>query len=228
MKLQTLLYISLIFLAFQSCGVRKFDPSMQNALFSADYQPNAEGKVCTQGYYLPYDADCASFRRGRGFKLSDNGLVTYVNFIKFMIPADSLSNGKMDEYIKSYKYFFEGYYDKGSIYKISGDTLIIDIYKHEYINIKDYWELRTTKYKIIDRETLVEIPTSNDSKEKLRYELCGHRVYRFVPATIFQNEFDTHARNKKWMWKNEEDWKAYKKARDEYKKSLWQQTPCHG
>lgn len=230
MKFNALLYLALIFLVFQSCGVRKFDPSMQNALFSADYKPNTEGNICTQGYYLPYDINCNKFRSGRGFCLSDNGMITYGILFAYMYPMDSLSTNKMDEFIDNGNFDFNYYNNHtektyGGIYKISGDTLITDCYYRIYSTFCDNWGLKTTRYKIIDRETLVEIPTGNDSKEKLRLEFCGPRVYRFVPATKLPDEFISSVRDPKWMWKNEEDWKAYKKARDEYKKSLWQQTP---
>jgi hypothetical protein len=226
MKLQTLLYISLYFLLFPSCDVIKgpemqFDPSLQNALFSADYQPNTEGKLCTQGYYLPYDADCDKFRSGKGFCISDNGLVTIVRFCETLIPRDSFSIDKMDEYIESDDYFLYNSASEGGIYIISGDTLIIDQYDNIYATFHDYWGLTTIKYKIIDNEILEEIPTVSDEKDKLQLEFCGPRVYRFVPATKFQNEFYMRIKNTKWMWKNEEDWKAYKKARNEYKKTHW-------
>ena len=230
MKFNALLYIALLVLVFQSCGVRKFDPNLQNALFSADYKPNTEGKICTQGYYLPYDINCNKFRSGRGFCLSDNGMITYGILFAYMYPMDSLSTNKLDEFIDNGNFDFN-YSDNhtgktyGGIYKVSGDTLITDCYYIINSTFLDNWGLKTTRYKIIDNETLIEIPTSSDRKDKLRYEFCGPRGYRFVPATKLPGEFISSVRDPKWMWKNEEDWRAYKKARDEYKKSLWQQTP---
>lgn len=235
MKLQTLLYISLLFLAFQSCGVikgpeMKFDTCSQNALFTSDYQPNITEKVRTNGYFFLYDQSSSKFLKGIGFRLFDSGVMSNISLYFNGIPEDSMSLDKIDEIVDVSAVFFidSAYGDgpKGGIYKISGDTLIIDRYysDSDYI-FRDNWTIETSKYKVINNEILEEIPTGDNEKDKLRREFSGLRVYRFVPATKLPDEFISSVRDPKWMWKNEEDWRAYKKARDEYKKSLWQQTP---
>lgn len=236
MKLNVLIYTALLSLVLTSCytikgAESKFDENQQCALFAADYHPNQAAILNTQGYYLPYDTELSVFIDGMGFKVFDNGLVTNVELREFMYPKDSLSIDKMDKFIELGNYNFDfvdghtGYYH-GGIYKVLSDTLIVDQYNSSTENsLHDYWILKTNKYKIINNEILEEIPTGDDEKDKLRREFSGLRVYRFVPATKLPDEFISSVRDPKWMWKNEEDWKGYKKARDEYKKSLWQQTP---
>lgn len=204
----------------------KFDRSRQSALFSSGFKPNETGRLKTSGYYLLFDVDCANYLKGQGFRLWDDGAVSNIYFGLIGVSEELLSGEIMDAVIEAEGVSFRdgNYgYSMGGIYKIEGDTLIIDRYFQDDGSWwHDYWTMEKKKYKIIDNGLfLMEI--SSDSccgQDEIRKKFCGDRVFRFVPASMFMNERFLGVKDAKWMWEDEAEWKTYRREWKEWRKKF--------
>ncbi|PKP22645.1 MAG: hypothetical protein CVU05_02955 [Bacteroidetes bacterium HGW-Bacteroidetes-21] len=106
-------------------------------------------------------------------------------------------------------------------YSISGDTIKAKWTNHP-LSISPNWSAWEVWYKIIDKNTLVEISSTplhhmTDSDWK-NFEIYSKRdtipkiPARFVPASVVP-EPNSWLKQKKWYWCNPSDWKNYRKAR---------------
>lgn len=204
----------------------KFDRSRQGALFSSGFKPNETGLLKTSGYYLLFDVDCANYLEGDGFRLWDDGAVSNIYFWLRGVSEELLSGEFIDAVIETGGVLFKdgNYgYSMGGIYKVEGDTLIIDRYfKDDNSWWHDYWTMGKKKYKIIDDGLfLMEIsPDSCCLQDEIREKFCGDRFFRFVPASIFMNERFLGVKDAKWMWEDEAEWKTYRREWKKWRKKF--------
>lgn len=129
----------------------------------------------------------------------------------------------------------------GGIYKIDGDTLIVDIFERTkqtkfggvtpavylpspglnlmfYIN-KDNWvALERRKFVIEDKTTLHLIEFSNANYHNEPIEIDA--LYKFVPTDVVPSRCEADIRKEKWMWAYKEDWEAHKQELKAYKREL--------
>ncbi len=181
-----------ILLMIVGCSIfthHEFDLNKQALRFSNAYRPVEDGRLRTDGYY------CLDK------KLANHNFILYPDgtFLKFIFKDDfkefiGKSIVDIDRLIKisaTCKY--------GGIYKILGDTLLIDCYNSHIgtaMNLfKDY-------YIIVDSVTLLD--------PEWDY------YYRFVPAEGLPSPFEVLVKERKFMWYDEEEWLLYRQQLKEY------------
>jgi len=128
-------------------------------------------------------------------------------------------------------------YESG-VYTLSNDTIEVEAFqKIGYPdNLKKGLFLRVPKlkrFKIIDRNTIEEIDAYNlyEGSYFNYYQVRSFgefvtnvpsyekRIYSFQDSFIFPTA-DIKMKKKKWLWVNKEDWKKWKKNRQEQKKEI--------
>lgn len=169
---------------------------------------------CGDNNFLAYFGDCY------GNAFFDDG--TYVNFgIKKKAGKDN----------KDLILIYES-----GVYALSHDTIEVEAFqKIGYPdNLKEGLFLRVPKlkrFKIIDRNTIEKIDTYNlyedtyfnDHLVRTFGEFVTNvpsyekSIYSFQDSFIFPTA-DIKMKKKKWLWANKEDWKKWKKSRQEQKK----------
>jgi hypothetical protein len=113
------------------------------------------------------------------------------------------------------------------VYKISGDTLVL--YHYDKGHFWKGWALRESRFKIIDKTTILLIY----GKELLKTHEQYYKSINFNPwikngDKLYFNSADSlpasdcWLKEEKWIWRNEQDWKAYmeriKQIKKQYKK----------
>ncbi len=105
----------------------------------------------------------------------------------------------------------------GGIYNISNDTLSVEIYeKANILNISKWYALETRKFIIVDRNTLKLCQLSHANNRIVNV----YGIYKFVNVDTIPSSYDVDIKKQKWMWENEDEWKAYKRELKARKDSL--------
>lgn len=97
------------------------------------------------------------------------------------------------------------------LYKTSNDTIHVTMYSRYYcFTIIDRY-----KFKIIDSEhILLCLYERPEMKPKDYFSEVVNDEYTFVPADSIPIPDNEYWKMKKWYWENENDWKKYKKGKD--------------
>ena len=193
-----------------------FSSSDQDALFSKNYRPNIDNKIETDGYYLYNETDTSSGRRYCDFfVLYEDG--TCATFDLKSQYWDQL--GKTVKNFSSMIFYWNKYFNfySGGIYKINGDTLIVDMFYDD--NLKNV-ELVKRKYLIKNKITLKQISAKYITCDSTYYRRAN-RTYRFVKSEPMPNYCGSRIKGKKWLWQNETDWKVYKNEEEIYRQNFY-------
>lgn len=111
-------------------------------------------------------------------------------------------------------------------YSLKNDTIVTKDF--EYMQFA--WEMRLMEFKIIDAKTIKLIRVKFYDETDIEWnasKITDHSVasknkyiYHFYPATELPPSEFSFIKQKKWFWKNKEDWKAHKKLIKQKKKEL--------
>lgn len=100
------------------------------------------------------------------------------------------------------------YYPGWGVYTIKSDTIFCQEFTESFI-LSSYYAKR---YKIIDRKTIELIYSKSikkDYKANYKNPWQGSIILHFIPADSLPSS-DCWLKEKKWIWRNESDWKNYK------------------
>lgn len=221
------IHLTLIFLC--SCtmfrDIRLFNEKFQDYLFSSHYDPGINEKIKTNGLYLLYNDSTGVFVNTPSYVLNQKYEDKYFTYgIGFNTDGSFyyVHYSHTNLFIKD----IDGCFDNlilGSdgIYKVKGDYLYADDYLGVYHGTGTAWELYKWEYNILNDSTLrfrqiirirdneIVSLLNNDDKKY---------VYKFVPFSKIPSKNYYMIKEKKWMWENKEDWKAYKRELKAFKK----------
>ena len=188
--------IALVMLAFTGCvtlwgnkQVRKTPHYCYDDLDTS----NISTYLRTDGYYT-CDSASQLFGIGNNVRFESNGSYACPYFSKAELPRE-----------EDIKLFMLG---NGGCFQIKDGYLFAESFGFFAYCLQK----RCYRFKVIDKETLVlenfDIFIKKDVTplESRRYK----RVYHFVPF-IDVHQSRNYFKRKKWMWKNKENWKKYRK-----------------
>jgi hypothetical protein len=108
------------------------------------------------------------------------------------------------------------------VYRIQNDTIIA--YRYTKRSFGQAWSLSEDRYKIVDKRTIQWISyrgllkTIGEGSNKIH---GMNKTFHFAPADSLPSS-DCWLKEEKWIWRNEQDWKAYmekvKQIKKQYKK----------
>lgn len=111
-------------------------------------------------------------------------------------------------------------------YSLKNDTIVTKDF--EYMQFA--WSMQLMEFKIIDNNTIKFIKRKNyygavsewDASRITEDNVANKNkyIYHFYPATELPPSDFSFIKQKKWFWKNKEDWKAHKKLIKQKKKEL--------
>jgi hypothetical protein len=100
------------------------------------------------------------------------------------------------------------FYGNWGIYSVNGDTIIVQ-YIHKCSSLNDSWTAWESKFKVIDRKTILEFdvrPLYRKSKSELIYWENHKKGLKFEPANFIPTEIlpasKTWLKKGKWIQKN--------------------------
>ena len=164
-------------------------------------------KIAINGYYILVDSN--EHNDDSTFVLLPDGV--YASFeMKDSLGINNISlENNMYHWNNNRPYPFYG----SGIYRIDNDTLYAEIYQIDYY----YWYVVHLYFCIIDRKTL-SLKKAKWYRDGILYtESYEGTKYRFIPATNLPSSDQTFFKKEKWLWK---DKKAYKRWKEEYKKTM--------
>lgn len=190
-------------LAFIFFGItptnKYFPPYSQLALYSEDYKPNSKGQIRTDGVYLPFDTATSRFNIDADGLVYGRLFYHDGSYATIVCDPDSISNSDLSVKLA----------DAQGIYSIYGDTVIIEA----YLKGKK-WFLEDAVFKIEGQDTLKLIlqefyhPTGSNRINLFK----GDFMYRFVPATQLPDSRELKVKREKWLWRDKNEWKEYRKS----------------
>lgn len=215
-------------LGLSGCTTKRlFAEKYQDNLFSANYDPHLDGKLRTDGYYLYYNDSIHEFVSDNYYDPTYHPSLYHTYAIYLQPDGTFVYEDFTHEDHKSFNLKSQGRCyrpDAGGIYSLIGDSLYADVYQvfqSGFFDQNSKWEINKYVYEIIDKETLrLSRIIHADGDVIDRYDVNNDRkyVFKFVPFTDEASRKDPEIKDKKWMWVNKDDWEAYKRELNEYKK----------
>jgi len=208
----------LLFVTTSSCMTPKDEMMAKSTIKLEGHNTDIRNFLEINGYYLsPKFIDYALL-------FFEDGSITTITFIEN--ATDSM---KFNHLSQSILYWGKHHGSHWGVYKIDKDTLVIQSFVlgnwfNNFIG-NGYQGIWESKYQIIDRQTLKLIYSKSLLKIYQEYEYNKNPyavseknfIYKFVPAKELPSS-DCRLKEEKWIWRNEEDWKAYIKKVKQRKK----------
>lgn len=205
------MYITCVFL-LSGCGIdslilywcghpqKDFRPEWQQAKFYEGKHTGLGAKIHLEGYYLCKDHNYMMppqmvlfYEDGTGGDLIFKDTCLYLK-------------GKPQTDLAKSIDMYDGIWSGGFCYEVRNDTIIAD----NYFVSGAYWNLCRYKFKIISRDTIEMVGRKSLSKYEPDYgDYNDHWQYVFVPAINLPNPDSVLIKQKKWIWRDEKDWKAF-------------------
>jgi hypothetical protein len=200
MKKLSALFILLLFCA--SCASQEREVIRKSTIKLEGKHINIRDLLEIDGYYT-----CA-----RDDKRSNDNIIffengTYANGFPFKkeATADSIRenlSGSIDAWIGDKQI---GWANVWGVYRIEGDMIIGNVFSKS--SFLSDWSFTEERYKIINRTTVIEISWTQLLQDDERPRPLDW-PYVFVPAKSLPSS-DNWLKEKKWIWRNESDWRAY-------------------
>ncbi len=182
-----------------------FTRANQNVLFSKNYQPPIKN-LNIQGYFYRDEIDNLRWERV---------LVFYKNGIAIDYKIEKSHENIKREQLKDLRPLIGGIYTH-FIYTIRNDTLILD----DYLNTCYYCMLRSRFYVIEDNNTLHYVKYASYDEKGGSTVINENEILHFVPVDTMPDIPELKLKEEKWMWENEDEWKAYKRELKARKDSI--------
>lgn len=100
----------------------------------------------------------------------------------------------------------EKYWSLASCYDLRNDTICMDAYSmHPY-----WWNLVKLRFKVISRDTIELVAIKTFGSEQMREWIPMSKRFSFVPTCSLPNPDKVRIKKKKWIWRDEKDWKVFK------------------
>jgi hypothetical protein len=183
-------------------------PYWQEEKFFEDKSTGISKLIKTDGYWLCEDSVHLSIFYGDALVFYDDG--TMGDFLFRRGKGDKgvvdLPRGTSDVDLKS-ALTGNGYWCFGGCYDCHDDTIRADTYSiHPY-----WWNLRKLRFTVVSRDTIEIVSMKDYSSEHISEWKTDSLRYTFVPTSSLPDPDDISIKKKKWIWRDEKDWKAYKK-----------------
>ena len=108
----------------------------------------------------------------------------------------------------------------GYSYCIKNDTIIVN----ECTRLEGVWNYYQRKYLVVNKDTLCRIEGSYFCKKPENIRTWKEStLYHFVPTATLLDKDGMITKRKKWLWRNEEDWKEYMQRMKQKRKENKQQ-----
>ena len=181
-----------------SCTSQKY-VSSQSTIKLEGHNTNIREVLDIDGYYKNYNFGCSN-----AMFFADGTYVRYFYFKEGATEEQIRTN--MVEWIK----WPEKMGRMWGVYRIEDNVLIGQGYDKGFFYGISMFEER---YTIVDRTTLKQIYWKRKNKEDEKFPdydpwLNYDFSYHFIPADSLPNS-DCWLKEKKWIWRNEQDWKDY-------------------
>jgi hypothetical protein len=198
-----------------SCISQKREIISKSTIKLEGENTNIRDLIEIDGYYQSQDCSKAMF-------FEDGIYVSSFSFKKDM-PKDEIKTNlskSINSWIEN-KQVRWGFY--WGVYKIEGDTLVVYYYLRG--NWWAPWIFDEKRYKVIDRTTILPIYEKGLLKaDEQYYKSIGFNPWiengekiSFFPADSLPSS-NCWLKEKKWIWRNESDWKAYMEKVKQIKK----------
>ena len=158
--------------------------------------------LCIHGYYKDTIED------SRVLVFYEDGTFGkfWINEDSINIPNIHLNNNILQDGQKRFP---------GGCYRCNGDTIECNYYDY----VMGFWYMEKFKYIIINSKTIKLVEWQRYSMDpEWACKTNNYLPYHFVPARSLPDSDDADSKRKKWLWKSEDDWRAYKERMKQKKK----------
>ena len=196
------------------CGSTPKDlPLWQEELFFEGKSTGISKLINTDGYWLSerivpvyfYDA----------FIFYEDGTAGY-----FLFRRNKGDKGVMDfppgiPHMDLNGFFGERKQLSAGCYSCRNDTICVEAYN----TFREMWHLEKLRFKVTSRDTIELVSRTIYNQRHIyewepddySYQYLNKLRYTFVPTSSLPDPDDVSIKKKKWIWRDEKDWKAYKK-----------------
>ena len=220
MKIQIIVVVFL--LSTISCVSQKREMISKSTIKLEGRNTNIRDLIEINGYYQRMDSTgSASYRM-----FFEDGTYVALFWFKEGVTED-MKRENLSQAIVSWKQKGQVRWGiRWGVYKIEKDTIIGQFFQVGTFLGGGWWKCEEQKYEIIDKRTLKLVYSKSLFKDDERYDMNKYPyeiskknyVYEFVPADSLPSS-DCWLKEKKWIWRNESDWKDYmEKIKQEKKK----------
>jgi hypothetical protein len=222
MKKQLILFALL--LCFFSCASQKKEIIAKSAIKLEGKNTNIRDLIEIEGYYVNSDTP----QYGNYMMFFEDGVWVCFHVNTYLYLSENERRAKIFKSIKNWiekKEMNWGHY--WGVYKIIENTLVV--YYYDKGHFWKGWSFYERRYKVIDKTTIRPIYSKGLLKTDEQYDKAinfnpwiknGDKLY-FNSADSLPSS-DCWLKEEKWIWRNEQDWKAYmqkvEQIRKEYKK----------
>jgi hypothetical protein len=222
MKIQIILIFLLLLVV--SCASQKREIIAKSTIKLEGQNTNIRNLIEIDGYYQ--DTDTLQYSSYMMF--FEDGVWATFHVITYVRLSENERRAKIPKSVKNWMEKKEmNWVHRWGVYKIVEDTLVV--YYYDKGHFWKGWSFYETRYKVIDRTTILPIYSKGLLKTDEQYD----KTINFNPwiknrDKLYFNSADSlpssdcWLKEEKWIWRNEKDWKDYmqkvKQIRKEYKK----------